>query len=102
MNVTINARHCDIPETLREATERRVTRLGRYNPKLADAEVTYEVERVTHEVEIRLAVDGEPPVVARASGSDFLGALGRGIDRASRQLRRIRLRRIGAPQTPRA
>lgn len=94
MNVTISARHCEIPSSLRDRTERRIARLGRYNPKLADAAVTYDVERVSHEVEIRLQVKGEPPVVVRGSGDDFREAFDRTLDRASRQLRRVRERRI--------
>ena len=94
MNVTISARHCEIPDSLRDATERRISRLGRYEPRLADAEVTYEVENVAHAVEIRLGVPGDKPLVARGSGVDFPAALRRGIDRASRQLRRARERRI--------
>jgi ribosomal subunit interface protein len=100
MNVTISARHCEIPNSLRTATERRIARLSRYNPRLAEAEVTYEVERVSHEVEIRLAVDGDAPVVARASGTDFRAALARGLDRARRQLRRLRERRRVRSATP--
>jgi ribosomal subunit interface protein len=94
MNVTINARHCEIPDSLRDATERRINRLGRYNSRLAEAEVTYEIDKVSHEVEIRLGVHGEKPVVARGTGGDFTVALGRGIDRAQRRLRRARERRF--------
>ena len=102
MNVTISARHCEIPDSLRTTTEQRIHRLGRYNPRLADAEVTYEMEKVSHEVEIRLAVPGENPVVARGAGYDFRSALDLGLNRVRRQLRRLRERRITAPQTPRA
>jgi ribosomal subunit interface protein len=94
MHVTISARHCEIPTTLRDRTERRIARLGRYNPRLADAEVTYEVERVSHEVDIRLTVQGDTPVVAHGSGDNFREAFNRGIERASRQLRRARERRL--------
>lgn len=94
MNVTISARHCEIPSSLRSTTHQRVARLSRYNPRLADADVTYERERVSHEVEIRLAVAGEPRLVARASADNFETALERGLERASRQLRRSRERRI--------
>ena len=102
MNVTISARHCEIPDSLRAVTEQRMQRLGRYNSRLAAAEVTYEVERVNHGVEIRLGVEGAPPLVARATGTDFRAALARGLDRAARQLRRVRERRLAGPQTPRS
>jgi ribosome-associated translation inhibitor RaiA len=62
--------------------------------------VTYELEHVSHEVEIRLAVDGDVPVVARASGADFDAALARGLERATRQLRRLRERRRVRSTTP--
>ena len=101
MNVTISARHCEIPESLRAATEQRVQRLGRFDPRLAEAEVTYQRERAQHEAEIRLAVQGEGPLVARGSGASFGVALARTIDRVSRQLRRVRERRIAASPTPR-
>ena len=94
MNVTISARHCEIPSSVRDRTVRRIARLGRYNPRLADAEVTYELERVSHEVEIRLTVQGDTPVVVHGSGDNFREAFERGFDRASRQLRRARERRI--------
>ena len=93
MNVTISARHCEIPDSLRDATERRVSGLSRYNPRLADAEVTYEVENVSHEVEIRLAVPGGEPLIARGTGADVRISFQRGIGRAQRQLRRARERR---------
>jgi ribosomal subunit interface protein len=94
MNVTISARHCEIPDSLRATTEQRISRLDRYNRRLAEAEVTYEVQRVGHGVEIRLGVEGEAPVVARGTGTDFRSALARGLERATRQLRRVRERRI--------
>ena len=94
MNVTISARHCEIPFSLRSTTQQLVQRLSRFNPRVADAEVTYGRARVSREVEIRVAVAGEPPVVARASAGTFRAALERGLARASRQLRRSRARRV--------
>ena len=101
MNVTITARHCDIPDSLRDVAERHVHRLGRYNPKLAAADVTFERERVEHAVEIRLGVAGEPVLVAHGSGATFKSALDRGVHRASRQLRRARERTLQASPKPR-
>ena len=96
MNVTITARHCEIPDSLRGVTERHMHRLGRYNPKLADADVTFDRERLEHAVEIRLAVPGQPALIARGSGATFKSALDRGVHRASRQLRRARERTLQA------
>lgn len=93
MNVTVNARHCEIPASLRTTTERRIARLSRFNPRLAEAEVTFDLERSQHDVEILLRVDGDRPVVARASADSFRAALDRTLQRVSRQLKRGRERR---------
>lgn len=101
MNVIISARHCEIPHSLREATERRIARLRRYHPRLADAEVIYDREHIRHEVEIRLLVEGANPVIARGTGETFDVALDVAADRVSRQLKRGRerwaARRLDAP-----
>ncbi len=99
MNVTISARHCEIPESLRSTTEERITRLERYHPRLAGAEIVFERERADHDVEIRLGVEGESPVIARASGESFQAALERGVERVTRQLRRGRERRTARRQS---
>ena len=101
MNVTVSSRHCEIPAPLRDATEQRVRRLGRYHPRLADAEVTYQRERVEHTVEIRMSVAGATPLITHGTGATFEAALDRGIDRASRQLRRARERVLQASPAPR-
>ena len=99
MNVTISARHCEIPDSLRAATATRISRLERYHPRLTDAEVTFDMERTTHNAEIRLVVEGEPPVIGRASEDSFQAALDRGVDRVLRQLRRGRERRVARRHT---
>lgn len=93
MNVTISARHCEIPDSLRSTTERRVARLRRYHPRLAEAEVIYDRERVSHEAEIRLVVEGDGPVIAHGAGGTFDAALDVAVGRVSRQLKRGRERR---------
>jgi ribosomal subunit interface protein len=93
MTVTISVRHCEIPESLRTTTERRINRLSRYHPRLADAEVIFGRERVSHEAEIRLNVAGTPPVIARGAAATFHAALHVALGRVSRQLKRGRERR---------
>lgn len=93
MIVTISARHCEIPDSLRATTERRVARLRRYHPRLAQAEVVYDRERVAHAAEIRLLVEGDSPVIAHGAGETFDVALDAAVGRVSRQLKRGRERR---------
>ena len=97
MTVTISVRHCEIPETLRATTERRISRLSRYHPRLADAEVIFDRERVSHEAEIRLNVAGTPPVIARGAADPPRVDGAAAMDRLLREL----ARRTAAPRTRR-
>jgi ribosomal subunit interface protein len=105
MEVTINARHCSIPETLRERTVRMIHTLERYHVRSTSAVVSFQNDHGGRSVEARLAVAGGPPLVARASGPTFRTALDRAVDRLERQLKRsrerIRRRRLAAGRDPR-
>ena len=94
MNVTINARHCQIPDALRERVTERIERLSRYNPRLSGAEVTFDLNGGGHEVETLLTVDGSSPLVAHGTGADFRSAFDQSADRVLRQLKRKRERRV--------
>lgn len=90
MRVTIAARRCDLPDAVRERTEKLIGRLKRYDPRISAADVVYEEEKRTRRVEVILSVDGAPPVVARAEGEEFRTALDKVTDRIGRVIRRNR------------
>jgi ribosomal subunit interface protein len=106
MRVQIAARHCDIPQTVRDRTEEQLGKLSRYEPRLSGAEVVFEVEKHLKKVDAVLKVDREEPVVAGGEGAEFREALDQMVDRLSRILRRRRKQmkdyhRSGTPdQTP--
>ncbi|MFW6079571.1 MAG: ribosome hibernation-promoting factor, HPF/YfiA family [Gemmatimonadota bacterium] len=93
MNVIISARHCEPPESIRDLAATRMQRLARYEPRLREAEVAFDVDHGERRVEARLSVPGTEIVVADAAGETFEEALGRVADRLRRQLRRGRERR---------
>ena len=100
MNVSITTRHCSVSERTRgEATE-RLRRLRRYEPRLANAEVQFDDDHGTKQVETRIFVAGSHSIVAHGSGDTFRSALDRSIDRLTRQLkrRRERVREHKAPK----
>lgn len=90
MRVQIAARHCDVPESVRSRTEEQLAKLSRYEPRLAGAEVVFEIEKHLKKVEAVLSVDREEPVVAGGEGPEFREALDQMVDRLSRMLRRKR------------
>jgi ribosomal subunit interface protein len=94
MEITITARHCTVPESIREQTSRLIQRMDRFEPHTISAAVLFEVEHADRIVETRMKVAKGPPLVARASGPTFRTALSRSVDRLERQLKRHRKRRI--------
>lgn len=90
MRVQIAARHCELPDTVRSRTEELVGKLSKYEPRLAGAEVVFEVEKHLKKVEAILKVDGGEPAVASGEGGEFKEALDQMVDRLSRILRRRR------------
>lgn len=103
MRVKIAARHCEIPETVRDRTEEQLGKLSKYEPRLSGAEVVFEIEKHKKKVDAILKVDREEPVVAGGEGVEFREAVDQMVDRLSRILRRRRKQmkdyhRSGAPE----
>lgn len=101
MRVQLTARHCDVPEPVRERTEDLVTRLTRYDPRLSSADIVFEIEKHLHKVEGVLSIDGDENVVAHGDGSDFKAAVDQLVDRLAKMLRRRRSQ-VRDHQAPRA
>lgn len=92
MEVTITTRHCTIPDSLRDQSERLIRRFQRLHTRAMSAVVCFEGEGFEKSVEARLHLGGGPPVVAHASGPTFRAALDRAFDRLERQVKRRRKR----------
>ena len=90
MRVQIAARHCEVPETVRDRTEEQIGKLSKYEPRLSGAEVVFEVEKHLKKVDAILKVDREEPVFAKGEGTEFREAVDQMVDRLSRMLRRRR------------
>lgn len=90
MRIQISARHCEIPDSTRERTREQITRLTRYDPDVAAAEVVYDEEKHVRRVEVILSIDRADRVVATGEGDEFRAALDQVVDRLRRILRRRR------------
>lgn len=93
MDVTITARHCTVPDALREQTRRRVARLERFHRRAKSASVNFDADRGRKRCEARIQVDGGPPLFASYDDTSFRAALNGTLDRLERQLKRQRERR---------
>ena len=92
MDATVTARHCTIPDSLRDEAERMLRRFQRLHTRATSALVCFEKEAFERTVEVRLNVGGGPPIIAHASGPTFRSALERAFDRLDRQVKRRRQR----------
>lgn len=90
MRVQITARHCEIPDALRERMEQLLEKLDRYEPRLSAAEIVFDEERHLRKVEGILSIDRDQPIVAHGEADDFTGAVDQLMDRLSRAVRRRR------------
>ena len=90
MRVQIAARHCEIPDSVRRRTEEQMNRIGKYDSRVAAADVVFEEEKRTRRVEVILSIDRGEPVVANGEGEEFRTALDKVVDRLSRILKRQR------------
>jgi ribosomal subunit interface protein len=93
MQVSITARHCTVPDTVRSHAEERVRRLARYDSRLTGADIVFESDHGSRTAELRLSVAGDIPLIASGAGESFRAGFDQAVDRARRQLRRRRERR---------
>lgn len=90
MRVQIAARHCEVPNTVRDRTEEQLEKLSRYEPRISGAEVVFEVEKHLKKVDAILKVDRGEPAIASGEGTEFREAVDQMVDRLSKILRRRR------------
>lgn len=88
MEVTINTRHCSVPESIRNQSLIRLQRLLRYNPYVLGATAVFTNEGGNRQMDVRLTVKGGAPILGRGQGPTFRTALDRAVDRLETQLKR--------------
>lgn len=86
MQISISARGIELPESVRERAESRISRLTRYDDRLTKAEVVFSSDHGVSRAEIRMT--GPHAIVAHGAGGTHRSALDQAVDRLSRQLRR--------------
>lgn len=92
MNVIITTRQHGVPAPVRQRAERNVLRLLRFDPRIQEAEVIFDIDAGIHRAEARLTIAGGPMVIAHGDARDFGAALDRMTPRLKRQLRKGRRR----------
>ncbi len=86
MQTTITARHCEVPDALRERARVVTERLGALASRPLDAVVTFDADGLDQVVELRLHDSRGELFVATGEGTDHRTALDRAEERLRRQL----------------
>ena len=100
MEITINARHITVPESVRNQATQRLSRLQRLNRRLTGGTIVFVAERNARRAEARLAVAGGPPILGHGEGPTLRAALDAAVERLERQLKRRRERVIARRTKP--
>lgn len=93
MHTTITARHCDVPETLRERARTVLDRLAHLVRRPLESWATFDRDGARPVAELRLHVARGEHFIAKADGMDHRSAL----DRAEGKLRRQVEKAFGRP-----
>ena len=86
MQTTITARHCEIPEALRERARTVVERLGGLAHRPIETAVVFDTEGKQATAELRLHASRGEVLVARGEADDHRTALDRAEEKLRRQL----------------
>ena len=98
MQTTITARHCEIPDTVRDRAVRVAERLGALASRPVDAAVIFQADGIGRVAELRLHDSRGELFVATAAAADHRTAL----DRAAAKLRRQLEKANGRPRRSRS
>jgi len=93
MRTIITARHCEIPDGLRERAAAVMERLGKVAPRPQRAQVVFDAEHNRKIVEAQVSLPRGQVCVVSAEAADFRSALDRAAEKLRRQLRKSASRR---------
>jgi ribosomal subunit interface protein len=90
MRTMVTARHCDIPEDLRERAEDQVAKIAKTAHRPQRAEVVFDADHGRKVVEIQLYLPRGQVKIATAEAGDFRTALDSAVDKVRNQLVKTR------------
>ncbi len=94
METTVTARHCDIPEALREQAVAVIERIAKTAHRPQRGQVVFDLDHQTKTVELKLKLPRGVTRVASAEAGDFRTALDRAADKLRHQLEKTHTRYV--------
>lgn len=100
MQTTITARHCEVPEPVRERAITVVERLENLAHRPMEMTVVFDADGIKQTVELRLHLARGEVLLAKGVGADHRTALDRAEEKLRRQVERVSDRRRARPTQP--
>ncbi len=94
METTVTARHCDIPEALREQAVVVIERVAKAAHRPQRGQVVFDVDHQKKQVELKLHLPRGITRIATAEAADFRTALDRAADKLRHQLEKTNSRYV--------
>jgi len=94
METTVTARHCDIPDALREQAVAVIERLAKAAHRPQRGQVVFNLDHQTKTVELKLKLPRGVTRIATAEAGDFRTALDRAADKLRHQLEKTNSRYV--------
>lgn len=88
MQIIVTARHCEIPDDVREHIDRQLERLSRFEPLASRAEVSVTEEKMSYRAEALVSVNRGERVHATADDGDMRSAVDQVTQKLEVQLRK--------------
>jgi ribosomal subunit interface protein len=86
MRTTVTARHCEIPDELRDRAEALIAKTAKAAHRPQRAEIVFDADHGQKVVEVQLYLARGQVKVAKAEADGFRSALDRAIDKVRNQL----------------
>lgn len=101
MRVQITARHCELPDPIRDRARDLAEKLPRFDIRVSGVDLVFEDQRRQRTVEGIVSLDRAGTIVARGEGSAWPAAVDALFDRLSRQVRKGRAQAVEHQAEPR-
>ncbi|MEX2356570.1 MAG: ribosome-associated translation inhibitor RaiA [Thermaerobacterales bacterium] len=93
MNITVSGKNLDVTDGIREHVERKVGKIGRYFENSLRAQVTLNVEKGRHIVELTVPLGSDGMMLrAESESGDMYASVDQVVDRLERQIRKYKTR----------
>lgn len=100
MKIHITARHMELTDAMREHAENRLEKLASEFPRLLSAQMVLDIEKHRHLAELVVHAPNHVIVDAKDETSDLYASIDSAVDKASKQLRKVRDKMVAHKSEP--